>query len=50
MLVKRRRFTWRFKAGVAMEAVKGQRTIGGLAGLSVTRDGVENGKKIVLTF
>ncbi len=33
MSVKRRRFTSQFKAKVALEAVKGQRTIGELAGL-----------------
>ncbi len=33
MSAKRRRFTAQFKANVAMEAVKGQRTIEELAGL-----------------
>ena len=33
MSVKRRQFTSQFKAKVAMEAMKGQRTIGELAGL-----------------
>ena len=33
MSIKRRRFTSQFKAKVAMEAMKGQRTIGELAGL-----------------
>ncbi|MCL5945944.1 MAG: transposase [Planctomycetes bacterium] len=33
MSVKRRRFTSQFKAKVAMEALKGQRTIGELAGV-----------------
>ena len=33
MSVKRRQFTSRFKAKVVMEAMKGQRTIGELAGL-----------------
>ncbi len=33
MSVKRRRFTAQFKAKVALEAIKGQRTIGELAGL-----------------
>ena len=33
MSIKHRRFTSQFKAKVALEAVKGQRTIGELAGL-----------------